>query len=261
MISVTEEHEQGDGYLDCWVCGGWGSGGEGGRGRSLIFYVESLGKASLIGWCSGHPRWLSGKEYACQGRSHRRSGLSLIPGLGRSPGVGNGNLLQYSCLEISMDRRAWWARVHGDTKSWMWLSATSAFLTSFQRVMLLVVMELEGEKHIWEQLIFTKMNQFINYWLTGFWCYCVCLTIRYGLAEKFSSNSRLIYMLIHSLFIPPFSTHLSPSLTKDWRHPKMNGTRLLPAWCWETSRRIKSFFFRPLTAWKRNWIQDENKKF
>ena len=36
----------------------------------------------------------------------------LIPGLGRSPGVGNGNPLQYSCLGNSIDRRAWWATVH-----------------------------------------------------------------------------------------------------------------------------------------------------
>ena len=35
-----------------------------------------------------------------------------VPGLGRSPGGGNGNLLQYSCLENPMDRRAWWAMVH-----------------------------------------------------------------------------------------------------------------------------------------------------
>jgi len=33
----------------------------------------------------------------------------LIPGLGRSPGGGNGNPLQYTCLENSMDRGAWWA--------------------------------------------------------------------------------------------------------------------------------------------------------
>ena len=39
--------------------------------------------------------------------------ISLIPGLGRSPGGGNGNPLQYSCLENSMDRGAWWVRVHG----------------------------------------------------------------------------------------------------------------------------------------------------
>ena len=41
-----------------------------------------------------------------------------IPGLGRSPGEGNGNPLQYSCLENPMDRRAWWATVHGVAKSW-----------------------------------------------------------------------------------------------------------------------------------------------
>ena len=41
-----------------------------------------------------------------------------ISGSGRSPGVGNGNSLQYSCLENSMDRGAWWATVHGVTKSW-----------------------------------------------------------------------------------------------------------------------------------------------
>ena len=40
----------------------------------------------------------------------------LIPGLGRSPGEGNGNLLQYSCLGNPMNRRAWWATVHGITK-------------------------------------------------------------------------------------------------------------------------------------------------
>ena len=40
-----------------------------------------------------------------------------IPGLGRSPGEGNGNPLQYSCLENSMDGGAWWVTVHGVAKS------------------------------------------------------------------------------------------------------------------------------------------------
>ena len=40
-----------------------------------------------------------------------------IPGLGRFPGEGNGNPLQYSCLENPMDEGAWWARVHGVAKS------------------------------------------------------------------------------------------------------------------------------------------------
>ena len=41
--------------------------------------------------------------------------MGLIPGLGRSPGGGNGKALQYSCLENSKDRGAWWATVHGVT--------------------------------------------------------------------------------------------------------------------------------------------------
>ena len=43
--------------------------------------------------------------------------MGLIPGSGRSPGVGNGNPLQYSCLGNPMDRGAWWAAVHGVTKN------------------------------------------------------------------------------------------------------------------------------------------------
>ena len=45
-----------------------------------------------------------------------------IPGLGRPPGEGNGNPLQYSCLENSLDRGAWQATVHGIAKSRIWLS-------------------------------------------------------------------------------------------------------------------------------------------
>ena len=43
--------------------------------------------------------------------------VSSISGLGRSPGVENGNLPQYSCLKNSMDRGAWWAAVLGIAKS------------------------------------------------------------------------------------------------------------------------------------------------
>ena len=43
--------------------------------------------------------------------------MGSIPGLRSSPGEGNGNLLQYSCLENPMDRRAWQAPVHGVAKS------------------------------------------------------------------------------------------------------------------------------------------------
>ena len=54
-----------------------------------------------------------GKESACS-----VGNPGLIPGLGRCPGEGNGNTLQYPCLENLMDRGAWQAAVHGVSKSW-----------------------------------------------------------------------------------------------------------------------------------------------
>src|SRR5574337_1270413 len=45
-----------------------------------------------------------------------RGDVSSIPGLGRSPGGGNGNLLQYSCLENPTDTGAWWTTLHGVAK-------------------------------------------------------------------------------------------------------------------------------------------------
>ena len=57
------------------------------------------------------------KESACYSRDP-----GSIPGSGRSPGEGNGNPLQCSCLENPMDRRAWWVTVHGVTNSWTRLS-------------------------------------------------------------------------------------------------------------------------------------------
>ena len=62
----------------------------------------------------GLPQWLSGKEPT------RNTGdigdMDSIPGSGRSPGGGNGNPLQYSCLENPMDREAWKAIVDGVTR-------------------------------------------------------------------------------------------------------------------------------------------------
>ena len=49
-------------------------------------------------------------------------GTSSIPGLKRCPGEGSCNPLQYSCLGNSMDRKAWWTRVHTVAKSLTWLS-------------------------------------------------------------------------------------------------------------------------------------------
>ena len=58
----------------------------------------------------GPPWWFNCKESACS-----RGDVSLIPGLGRFPGEGNGYLVQYSCLENSMDR-VWQGIVHGSAK-------------------------------------------------------------------------------------------------------------------------------------------------
>ena len=61
-----------------------------------------------------------GKESACNAGD-----LDSIPGLGRSPGEGNDNPLQYSCLENPMGRGAWQATVHGVAKSQPWWSFSS----------------------------------------------------------------------------------------------------------------------------------------
>ena len=60
----------------------------------------------------GFPGGSDGKESACN-----TGDPGSIPGSGRSPGEGNGNPLQYSCLENFMDRGAWWAILNGVAKS------------------------------------------------------------------------------------------------------------------------------------------------
>ena len=83
---------------------------------STLISIHDYWKAiSLARW--GIPYGLDSKETA-----YNMGDPGLIPGLGSSPGEGNGNSLQYSCLENAMDRGAWGAKVHGVAKSWMWLS-------------------------------------------------------------------------------------------------------------------------------------------
>ena len=71
-------------------------------------YILSLTNPPNMGFPGGS----DGKEYACSAGD-----LGSIPGSGRSPGEGNGNPLQYSCLENSIDRGAQQATVHGVAKS------------------------------------------------------------------------------------------------------------------------------------------------
>ena len=71
---------------------------------------QSSEKSEILPYC--FPGGSDGKESACNAGD-----LGSIPGSRRFPGGGNGNLLQYSCMENSVDRGAWRAMVHGVTKS------------------------------------------------------------------------------------------------------------------------------------------------
>ena len=84
---------------------------------SCVWILHVMKPLSLL---LGFPGGSDGKESACSAVYTGDAGS--IPGSGRSPEEGNCYLLQYSCLENSMDWRAWWATVHGVTKSWTWLS-------------------------------------------------------------------------------------------------------------------------------------------
>ena len=79
----------------------------------------------IIAVRKGFPGGSDGKESACNAGD-----LGSIPGSRSYLGEGNGNPLQYSCLENSMDRGAWWTTVHGDTKSLTRLSTGTAHTCS-----------------------------------------------------------------------------------------------------------------------------------
>ena len=79
-------------------------------GTEILLFIKSLAFFWLI---VGFPGSSDGKASA-----NNVGDLDSIPGSGRSPGEGNDNPLQYSCLENSMDQGAWWATLHGVAKSW-----------------------------------------------------------------------------------------------------------------------------------------------
>ena len=68
--------------------------------------------------------------------------VGLIPVSGRSPGGGNGSPLQYSCLANPMDRGAWWATVHGATKSWTRLREEQHDSTATRAELIMDISEL-----------------------------------------------------------------------------------------------------------------------
>ena len=92
---------------------GWGRSPREGNSDPLQYSCleNPMDRGAWVGYCSvGFLGGSDSKESACSAGN-----LGLIPGSGRSPGEGNGNPLQYSCLENPMDRGTWLAIIHGIT--------------------------------------------------------------------------------------------------------------------------------------------------
>ena len=84
---------------------------------TLCWHLTYIHLTTIKHQLPGFPGGSDGKESACNAGDQ-----GSVPGLGRSPGGGNGNPLQYSCLEDSMDRGAWRAIVCGVAESQTWSS-------------------------------------------------------------------------------------------------------------------------------------------
>ena len=82
----------------------------------------------------GLPWWRSSEESAA-----KKGDVGSIPGSGRFPGEGNGNALQYSCLENPMDRGAWQATVQGVTKSYNWATDDTHTIEIYQHHIIFVI--------------------------------------------------------------------------------------------------------------------------
>ena len=100
--------------------------------------------AQLHSFHMGFPGSSDGKASVCNAGDP-----GSIPRLGRSPGEWNDNLLQYSCLENSMDGGAWWATVHGVTKSRTRLSNFTFFLSHASKVT--------------PQILQARLQQYVNW--------------------------------------------------------------------------------------------------
>ena len=130
-------------------------------------WVPSMGEKNInsrfhlfdiISWStSGSPPSLVGKEPACNAGD-----LGSLPGTGRSPGEGNSNPLQYSCLEKPMDKGAWRTIVPGvtsqtrlrDYTTTTW--ATSTFFTNFFLAFVQQLLRLQFTSRKSQELLFTR---------------------------------------------------------------------------------------------------------
>ena len=133
----------------------------------------------------GFPRWLSGKDSACN--SGATEDMGSIPGSGRTPGGGHGNPLHCSCLQNPMDREAWWVLVHRVPKSQTWLKQLSIHA---------------WRKNTWESIKSMHRSVFS---LNFYFIFYFFKKLKYGCFTVFQVYSKvnqlyIIYMFI-SLFI------------------------------------------------------------
>ena len=137
--------------------------------------------------------------------------FGLIPGLGRSPGEGNGNPFQYSCLENRTDRGAWWAAVHGVAKSRTRLSDFTHFTHIY----------LKNTDHLYvDESVFFFFWYLIQIWVHEVQSHISQLHSRYFLSECFvttNSASSQSWMVLSSSF--PFPSRGQPLLVYK-RKPK-----------------------------------------
>ena len=134
---------------------------------SLINLVRDYSYTNVELFSRNPGSWLSGEESACQ---FRRCEFNSWPG--RSPGGGNGNLLQYFCLENPMERGAWQFAIYGITKSQTWLRRSrnpgSEEVTCFPNVnkpMLTTVICLIDQPLVYIFGVFTDTKTYSKLWL------------------------------------------------------------------------------------------------
>ena len=143
------------------------------------------------------PGGSDGEESACNAGDS-----GSIPGLGRSSGEGNGNRLQYSCLQNSMVRGAWRAAAHGVTKSQVWLSNWHfQFLSlSSERPFLTLYLEL----------FFSNFLALHSYYNTYTFVCCIILTIH---LNKCSMKAETFFCLLDLELVP---AHGRNSVNPGW---------------------------------------------
>ena len=159
---------------------------------------------------SGLPWWLIGKEFTCKAGEARDAGL--IPELERYPRMGIGNPLQYSCLENSMDRWAWWATVHGAANSWSRLSTLAPYSWKeldhpLDRILSFCRFGTNIRVVKWH----AQDSQWLNQaWLPGFSLLILCPAQETQLNSFFSLGFKVLKT--HSFFLPNTNHHLLPHL-------------------------------------------------